>query len=311
MPEVSVIVACYNSEKYLRETLQSLVQQTYRDFEVIVVDDGSTDLTRQIVGEFQQQLQMEYVCQSNKGPGGAHKRGFQTATGKYIALLDHDDNYLPQKLERQISVFREHPEVGMAYSDAFVIDVDGNRIGQYFSMRKVVPCRGRVFGDFVQRNRCQTSTTMFSRVAIKKNIEALRPYRYANDYNLYLKVLYEFPAGFLNEPLSEHRFHPSMTSNVVGRAIYDEPIEIMDGWLARIAMNDLGLRNTIMKRRGELKLRLSKWLFEREEIGEARAIYRDAVFDDEYLGRNVRGRLMFHFPGLWRSFRAAKHFAGV
>ena len=101
------------------------------------------------------------------------------------------------------------------------------------------------------------------------------------------------------------------TTEFVNRNPENEPIEIMDGWLARIAMNDLGLRNTIMKRRGELKLRLSKWLFEREEIGEARAIYRDAVFDDEYLGRNVRGRLMFHFPGLWRSFRAAKQFAGV
>ena len=65
MPEVSVIVACYNSEKYLRETLQSLVQQTYRDFEVIVVDDGSTDLTRQIVGEFQQQLQILLVLVQN------------------------------------------------------------------------------------------------------------------------------------------------------------------------------------------------------------------------------------------------------
>ncbi len=307
MPEVSLIIPCYNAEKYLGETLQSLVRQTYSDFEVIVADDGSTDRTREIVEEFRQKLRIKYTYQSNKGPGSAHKRGFGIAKGEYLALLDHDDNYLPHKLEKQVSLLKENPDLGMAYSDAFVIDSEGNRIGRYFNLRKITPCRGHVFLEFVVRNRCQTSTTMFSRTAIKQ-VGELRSYRYANDYNLYLRVLHNFPADFLNEPLSEHRFHPTMTSNMVGRALYDEPIEIMDEWLERTSMSDLAQRNTIIKRRGELKLRLSKWLFERDKTEEARAIYREALQDDGHLGRGVRTRVMFHFPRLWRSLRGCAKF---
>jgi glycosyltransferase involved in cell wall biosynthesis len=117
---VSVIIPTYNSARYLPAALASVVAQDYRPLEVIVVDDGSTDNTADCVAEFFRHtgLPGEYVYQPNQGPAVARNRGLTVARGGWIAFLDADDLWLPDKTTRQMQVLSEYPQAGAAWGNA-------------------------------------------------------------------------------------------------------------------------------------------------------------------------------------------------
>jgi glycosyltransferase involved in cell wall biosynthesis len=106
-PNISVIVPVFNGEKYLAETIKSILAQTYQPLEIIVVDDGSTDNSRNISQSFKE---IKYVYQENAGPAFARNRGLREAQGDYFAFLDADDLWVPNKLELQIDAFQKNPE---------------------------------------------------------------------------------------------------------------------------------------------------------------------------------------------------------
>jgi len=110
LPWVSCIVPVYNGEAFLRETLDSIVAQTHRELDVIVVDDGSTDGTRDLVAQYEAPLR--YVWQANAGPSTARNTGLRAAQGDYVAFLDADDLWHPDKLARQVALLEERPAVG-------------------------------------------------------------------------------------------------------------------------------------------------------------------------------------------------------
>lgn len=125
MPTVSIIIPTYNRSALLKQALQSCLDQTFRDFEIIVVDDGSTDDTRKMV-ERLNSPQIVYIHQPNRGRSRARNRALSKARGRYIAFLDSDDMYLPEKLAVQVKALDENPSYSAAYTSAFNIDVDGN-----------------------------------------------------------------------------------------------------------------------------------------------------------------------------------------
>lgn len=124
---VSVVIATHNQSRYLGYTIESVLGQTYRTIEVIVVDDGSTDATPEIAARFGERIR--YVRQANTERGAARNHGLKLASGEYIAFLDSDDIWLPSKLEKEVRFLERHPEVGLVYSDRDLIDADGRYIG--------------------------------------------------------------------------------------------------------------------------------------------------------------------------------------
>lgn len=112
---VSVIIPTYNSEKLLLLAVQSVLNQTYGDFEIIIIDDGSTDNTKQALGQFKDE-RIKYIYQENAGPAVARNKGINLAKGEYVAFLDADDKWVPEKLEIQINVFKENKDIGLVYS---------------------------------------------------------------------------------------------------------------------------------------------------------------------------------------------------
>jgi hypothetical protein len=127
VPAVSVIVPTFNRGALLGQTLESLRAQTHRDFEVIVVDDGSTDNTRDVVQSFDQRFR--YVHQSNRGRSNARNNALGLAQGRYIAFLDSDDLFMPDKLEIQVRCLEEREDVGWVYSSTRNIDEQGKPTG--------------------------------------------------------------------------------------------------------------------------------------------------------------------------------------
>jgi glycosyltransferase involved in cell wall biosynthesis len=118
--EVGVVIPAYNAALFLPESIESVLNQTYQDFELIVVDDGSTDDTRKVLEAYRDRL--SYFHRENGGISKARNMGIKSASVKYIALLDADDIWLPDKLEKQIAFFNKHPELGVVFCDLKFFD---------------------------------------------------------------------------------------------------------------------------------------------------------------------------------------------
>lgn len=129
MPKVSVIIPAFNQARFLREAVDSVLGQTLRDFEIIVVDDGSTDNTPEVAQSFTDR-RVRYVCQENRGLAGARNTGIAMSSGEFIAFLDSDDTYSPHKLELQTDSLSEHPAVGLVASGYQYVDEAGKLLGE-------------------------------------------------------------------------------------------------------------------------------------------------------------------------------------
>ena len=127
LPKVSVIIPTYNRALLLKKAIESVLKQTFKDYEIIVVDDGSTDNTREIVNSCFSPL-IKYIYQENNGRSNARNQALKIAQGQYIAYLDSDDMYLPDKLEKQISILDKNRDIGMVYTSARVFDEDDNEL---------------------------------------------------------------------------------------------------------------------------------------------------------------------------------------
>jgi glycosyltransferase involved in cell wall biosynthesis len=125
-PRVSVIIPAYNSAKYLPEAIASVFDQTYTDYELIVVNDGSTDHTREVVEPYLNRIR--YFEQKNQGVSATRNRGIYLARGELIAFLDADDIFMPQKLEQQVAIFNADPQIGIVNSGYRLISEAGTKI---------------------------------------------------------------------------------------------------------------------------------------------------------------------------------------
>jgi|GEM_PF-556729 glycosyltransferase involved in cell wall biosynthesis len=124
-PKVTVLMPVYNGERFLREALDSVLTQTFTDFELLVVNDGSTDQTATILESYSDRRLRIVTNRRNIGVAGAIRRGLDYARGEYVARIDADDIALPERLEKQVEYLDLHPEVGMVASLCLVIDEDG------------------------------------------------------------------------------------------------------------------------------------------------------------------------------------------
>lgn len=125
LPKVSVIIPTYNCAKYLLIAVNSVLNQTFHDFEIIIVDDGSTDNTKEILKNYIKEYQnkIRYFYQENNGPGAARNKGIKEAKGEYVAFLDSDDKLVENSLLLRKNFLDSYPEIGLVFTDYFVITV--------------------------------------------------------------------------------------------------------------------------------------------------------------------------------------------
>ena len=150
---VSIVIPTYNRESFIKKALDSVMEQTFRDFEVVVIDDGSTDRTKDIVSGYGDNV--HYYYQENRGIAGARNPGIKKSTGDYIAFLDSDDYWIPEKLQRQLALFHEHPEYGMVASCCASVRLDGS-----FREKNRPGKSGWVLEDLFQKNFIRTSSAL-------------------------------------------------------------------------------------------------------------------------------------------------------
>ena len=128
-PRISVVIPAYNCAPYVGQAVESVLNQTYSSFEIIVIDDGSQDNTREALQPYSQQIR--YIYQNNQGVSVARNHGIQLARGKFIAFLDADDIFLPDKLETQLTLFEAQPELGIVHSGWRRINQEGEPLKDF------------------------------------------------------------------------------------------------------------------------------------------------------------------------------------
>ena len=204
MPEVSIIINCFNEAKFLPETLDSVFNQTFQDWEVVFWDNASDDGSSEIAASYGDKVRC-FRSDTMVSLGRARKLAYEQTHGDYVAILDADDVWLPEKLERQLQLFRDDPQLGMAYSDAIYFDDGGDRY-QLFKLTR--PYRGKVFGPLVNKSCIFSSAMMFRKQALEELGCAFDDkFSRVQDYDLALRVAYHYPVDYVDEPLTKWRIN--------------------------------------------------------------------------------------------------------
>lgn len=211
---VSVIVPTYNTAHFIGETLDSVFAQTFRDYEVIVVNDGSPDTPELESVLLKYQNQICYIKQANQGPSGARNTGIRNARGEFLAFPDSDDIWLPDFLGDQLKFFEENPFLDMACADCVYFgdpDLEGKSwqsldpIEGAVTLEKILPTHGGAFASFVLLRRETASKVGFFDEQL----------RLLEDYHYWLRLLYcGGKVGYLRKVLGKRRLHfESLTHN--------------------------------------------------------------------------------------------------
>ena len=203
-PLVSVVVTAYNSAQYICDTLNSVYAQTYKNFEVIVADDGSTDQTRHLVTE--RFPKVRYVYKPNGGQPTARNLGINNANGALIAFVDSDDLWLPTKLEKQVSVFQDNNSAMWCYCDCQNIEESPEIPGNRFSQDSK-PYSGEVLEHLFLHNFIPSPTIIIRREVF--DIIGLwdETVQRAEDWNMWLRIAAQYPIHYVDQVLALYRRH--------------------------------------------------------------------------------------------------------
>lgn len=212
-PAVSVLVPLYQSEPWIAAALDSALAQTMSDFEVIVVDDGSTDGGSELAREYaERDTRVRYLRQQNAGLPGARNTGLSVAKGEYVAFLDADDLWLPDKLERQLAAAGD----GVLYGDAYVMYDEGDPTSERLS-EIVSPARGDIFDTLVRYNAVPVLTALLPRALIERFGRFDATQRQVEDWDLWLRMSASgVQFDYLPEPVAIYRARStSLSRNVI------------------------------------------------------------------------------------------------
>jgi len=210
LPLVSAAITTYNRARYLPEAIQSVLAQTCRDLEVIVLDDGSTDDTEAVVAPYQDRVR--YVRQENQGRSAARNAAVKLSHGELVAFCDSDDRWLPDRLERQIVCIRDRPAIGLVHGQVDLIDPDGRPLPKeteaHRALFSAAHRRPVTYAGYAWDCRCLSSAILVRRDVFDQ-VGLYDPALLLDDYDFYLRVALEYEIAFLDgAALAQYRLHP-------------------------------------------------------------------------------------------------------
>jgi glycosyltransferase involved in cell wall biosynthesis len=208
MPRVSVIINCYNGEKYLSEAIQSVYDQTLADWEIVFWDDASVDGSAKIAKCYDSRLKY-FKGDKASSLGQARNRALEKTAGEYVAFLDQDDIWLPEKLQKQVETLDKYQDVALVYTNYYKLKQNGKKYPGY---RKKQP-EGYIFEQLLYYYAICISTVMVRKEAfLKLNDLFDETMNLAEETDVFMRLLYREKASYLEEPLSVYRIHSSMNS---------------------------------------------------------------------------------------------------
>lgn len=288
MPKVSVLLTCYNHIAFLPAALESVLSQTFKDFEIIAIDDGSCDGTREWLSARNDSLKLIFN-EKNLGTYGSLNVALAAASGDFIGILNDDDLWAPEKLEKELALFEAHPKVGLVHTDGKFIDgegkvVEGSPLGFEFPRTET----GDVLLSLVYANKIIASAVLVRRECFSKLGGFNEGYFGSGDWEMWLRIAEQYDVGFVPEPLTFYRVHGGNASHKLDRIWKDD--EMLREWIAT--------RSSAYGEKGYAVHRLRKALAHNQAcLGTVKALNGDAP-----AGRAAYAKSIKLEPGRFKSY---------
>jgi glycosyltransferase involved in cell wall biosynthesis len=211
VPAVSVVVATHNQARWLGEAIESVRAQSFRDWELVVVDDGSTDDTAAVAARFADDPRIRYLAEPHRERAAARNRGIAATTGRLVAFLDADDVWLPEKLARQVAAIAARPDAVLCYTPARYVDEAGRPLPVRKPPRAVA---GDVFPRLVRANLFILASVLVRRACLLDAgcFDATLAVYGCEDWDLWLRLTRRWPVVVVDEELTHYRRHDGNTA---------------------------------------------------------------------------------------------------
>lgn len=219
LPLVSIVTPSYNQAHFLETTIRSVLDQDYPNLEYLIVDGGSTDGSRQIIERYADRLAW-WVSERDQGQTDAINKGFARAQGEILAWLNSDDTYQPQAIAQAVAFFQAHPEVGLVYGDANLIDESGQVIGKFPARQTDYRRLKRGFVHIPQQ-------AAFFRASLWRQVGPLDPtFYFAMDYDLWVRIARLAPVQYVPNLWANFRLHQAGKSVVADDRCWPEMLRV-------------------------------------------------------------------------------------
>lgn len=284
MPKVSVIIPTYNREEYISDTVQSVLDQSYRDFEIIVIDDGSTDNTAEKLEKYNSKIKL--IRQKNSERAVSRNNGIKNSSGKYIAFLDSDDKWVPNKLEKQIKILDNKSQFILVYSACLRMNETSNVIKS--AKRQLDGYSGNVFEKLLLRNFIVSPTPIIRRDYFEKTAGFQTKYIPYEDWELWLRFSLLGNFYFIEEPLAYYRIHPQQSVKLTNAKKIEDVTTLLleDSFKLKNISENLKRRSL-----GVANLRFCYWYLlandikkAKEKIQKACEYYPEFLIDPKWYG---------------------------
>lgn len=304
MKKVSVIIPAYNKADLTVETVESVLSQTYKNIEVIVIDDGSTDNTRERLLPFTDKI--KYVYKENGGACSARNVGVKLSAGEYIGFIDCDDLYLPEKVRKSVDYLEKNHDCGFVHTAAYFINKNGEVVSKYSHPQSRQ--RRRVYERLLNRNFICNSTVIIRRECLDKVGMFDESVFTPADWDMWLRLAREYCLGYIDEPLTKYRVSGSFIFNnldlaekeelqVVSKSFQYDPNtlgyirnRVLSNLYRRFAANYF-LNNEIDKAKQRFRMALGRNFLDFKTL----AMYFCFLFNRQYLRRKLKERIFLEY----------------
>lgn len=269
-PLISIVTPTYNRADFIKYTIESALAQTYPNFEMLIIDDGSTDITEDVVSRYQD-TRIIYEKQANKGQSVARNRAIEKSRGEFICFLDSDDIWFPNKLEISLAAFRDNPSIDIFYSDRTTIDENGKEISQKNMRRHSGFIASKLLKDnFISMTTVMVRKKCFDELGVFDTNE-----RWAEDYELWLRFASKYCFFYQPIYLAAYRvMENQLSSNKLVRLRANENIilNFLEKYPHVISAKEkkIGLAN--------FYIRKSRFLAETDTLASYKSIFTAIVY---------------------------------
>lgn len=280
MPRVSILLTSYNHLAYLPRCLEGVLAQTMGDWEILAIDDGSKDGSRDWLRKHADERWRLFFNEKNLGTYGALNLGVQESRGEFVAILNDDDVWLPEKLELQIAMFERDPKMGLVHTAGWFIDENEQRVeGEPVGFPYPRTGTGDVLHELLRQNRVINSSAL-----VRKSVfDEIGPFDAAfygmGDWQMWLRVARDYHVGYVEEPCTLYRVHGA-------NACLDTPKMDLDGMRVREFL--AGWEEELSERMTQNPDLKTEFAFSLAALGAGRQISGDRAGAREALVRSLR-----------------------
>ncbi|MCF7907812.1 MAG: glycosyltransferase [Candidatus Omnitrophica bacterium] len=234
--KIDIIIPAYNKADLTVKAIDSVLQQTYNNIEIIVVDDGSTDETKKLISSVKDKSKVKYIYKDNGGACSARNLGIKVSQAQYIGFLDCDDMYLPQKVELSLAYLEDNPDIGFVHTAAYFIDENDTILRQFSP--KISTKVGKIKDNLVLRNFICPSTTIIRKSCIDEVGYFDESIFTPADWDMWLRLTEKFKASYIDIPLTMYRVSDSYILSNLIQSEKEEQIVLDKLFVRNLQIND-------------------------------------------------------------------------